>query len=170
MMLPRLKILFMHGLDSSRESTKFHAIQSDNKFCITIDYRNLNYETVADFYQNIVLTIKPDVLVGHNLGGYWALKLSSQFKLPAIVANPSVAPSFREDYPALALQELDNDNPKIAYLELGDETLDMYEIKNLLEDYMLVDAIEGGHHRLEHPAKLNTLIEHIKNEYFQPLR
>ncbi|MCG2942122.1 esterase, partial [Escherichia coli] len=61
MMLPRLKILFMHGLDSSRESTKFHAIQSDNKFCITIDYRNLSYETVADFYQNIVLTIKPDV-------------------------------------------------------------------------------------------------------------
>ena len=25
----------MHGLDSSRESTKFHALQSENKCCIT---------------------------------------------------------------------------------------------------------------------------------------
>ncbi len=61
-----------------------------------------------------------------------------------------------------ALQELDNDNPKIAYLELGDETLDMYEIKNLLEDYMLVDAIEGGHHRLEHPRNSTHSLNILK--------
>lgn len=41
-----LRILFLHGLDSSRESTKFHAIDANKKFCINVDYRNLNYATV----------------------------------------------------------------------------------------------------------------------------
>lgn len=161
-----LKILFMHGLDSSRESTKFHAIESTNKFCITIDYRNLSYSTVADFYQNTIETIQPDLLIGHNLGGYWALKLSSQYHLAAIVANPSLAPLFRDDYPSLTSKELDTDSPKIAYIELGDESLNMYDIQNVLEDYMIVDSIEGGHHRLENPSKLNILIDHIQSEYF----
>ncbi len=49
-----LKILFLHGLDSSRESTKFHAIQTEKKVCIDMDYRNLNYATVADLYQEII--------------------------------------------------------------------------------------------------------------------
>lgn len=64
-----LKILFLHGLDSSRESTKFHAIQTEKKVCIDMDYRNLNYATVADLYQEIIEKIKPDLLIGHSLGG-----------------------------------------------------------------------------------------------------
>lgn len=48
------KILFLHGLDSSRESTKFHAIDAKQKFCIDIDYRYLNFSTVASFYDDII--------------------------------------------------------------------------------------------------------------------
>lgn len=44
-----MKILFLHGLDSSRESTKFHAILHPEKFCIDVDYRNLSYASVKDF-------------------------------------------------------------------------------------------------------------------------
>ena len=54
------KILFLHGLDSSRESTKFHAIDAKQKFCIDIDYRYLNFSTVASFYDDIIEKIKPD--------------------------------------------------------------------------------------------------------------
>ncbi len=43
-----MKILFLHGLDSSRESTKFHAILHPEKFCIDVDYRNLSYASVKD--------------------------------------------------------------------------------------------------------------------------
>lgn len=70
-----LKILFLHGLDSSKESTKFEAIDAKNKYCINVDYRNLNFQTVATFYQDIIDKIKPEILVGHSLGGYWALKM-----------------------------------------------------------------------------------------------
>mgnify|MGYP006896478533 CR=1 FL=1 len=48
------RILFLHGLDSSRESTKFHAINAAQKFCINVDYRNLNYQTVENFYDEII--------------------------------------------------------------------------------------------------------------------
>ena len=71
-----MKILFLHGLDSSRESTKFHAIDAENKFCIDINYRNLNYQTVENFYNEIIEKIKPEMLIGHSLGAYWALKMS----------------------------------------------------------------------------------------------
>ncbi|MDG5684074.1 hypothetical protein N0Z46_14080, partial [Acinetobacter baumannii] len=55
-----MKILFLHGLDSSRESTKFHAILHPEKFCIDVDYRNLSYASVKDFYHQAIETIKPD--------------------------------------------------------------------------------------------------------------
>ena len=166
MLQNQLKILFLHGLDSSRESTKFHAIQSTNKFCIDVDYRNLNYDTVARFYQNIIQSIEPNILIGHSLGGYWALKLSSQYQLAAIVANPSLQPHFRDDYPPILPEDLDNDIPRLAYLELGDEVIDMHQVQALLENYMLIDAVEGGHHRLEKPEKINQLIHHIQHQYF----
>ena len=43
------KVLFLHGLDSSKESTKFEAIDTAHKLCINVDYRNLNFKTVEKF-------------------------------------------------------------------------------------------------------------------------
>ena len=81
------KVLFLHGLDSSKESTKFEAIDTA--------------KTVEKFYQDIIQKMKPDVLIGHSLGAYWALKMSKLYQLPAIIANPNLSPCFREDYPAI---------------------------------------------------------------------
>lgn len=160
-----IKILFLHGLDSSRESTKFHAINTSKKFCIDVDYRNLNYTTVEQFYSEAILTIKPDLLVGHSLGAYWTLKLSTQHRIPAVIANPSLAPSFRDDYPPIDEQDLENDIPQIAYIELGDETLNMYETVQKLEPFMQIKAVDGGHHRLAQPENLNLLIDYIRNTF-----
>ncbi|HFG6988725.1 YqiA/YcfP family alpha/beta fold hydrolase [Acinetobacter baumannii] len=161
-----MKILFLHGLDSSRESTKFHAILHPEKFCIDVDYRNLSYASVKDFYHQAIETIKPDLLVGHSLGGYWALKTAAQHKLAVVVANPSLNPSFRNDYPDLCDEDLDHSNPKMAYLELGDEQLDMYQVQEKLSPYMTVETYDGGHHRLAYPSRLNDLITKIHKKYF----
>ena len=160
------KILFFHGLDSSKESTKFHAIDSAKKYCIDVDYRNLNYSTVAEFYQNALATIKPDLLIGHCLGGYWALKMSLQHRIPCIVANPTLTPDFRTDYPAITEFDLEHDIPQIAYIELGDEVLDMYATTAFLEPYMQVEAVEGGHHRLAAPERVNQLIHYMEQTFF----
>ena len=159
------KILFLHGLDSSRESTKFHAIDSKNKFCINVDYRNLNYRTVETFYKDIIQKIKPEILVGHSLGSYWALKMSKAFQLPTIISNPSLAPTFRDDYPQILDEDLNHDIPQFAYIELGDEILDMHATADRLESYMQVEKIDGGHHRLEEPENLNKLIHQIETHF-----
>lgn len=159
-----IKILFLHGLDSSKDSTKFHAIHSDNKFCIEVDYRNLNFATVQAFYSEIIAKIKPQLLVGHCLGGYWALKMSAQHGLAAVVANPNLSPDFRDDYPPINEQDLDHDIPQMAYLELGDEILDMNQVLAQLEPFMLIETFAGGHHRLEHPENTNSLIEQVSKQ------
>lgn len=156
------KILFLHGLDSSKESTKFHAIDAEQKYCINIDYRNLNFRTVADFYHDIIQKIQPEIIVGHSLGGYWALKMSHAHHIACVIANPSLKPNFRDDYHAISDYDLDHDIPQLAYLELGDEILDMYEVKHQLEDFMQVETYTGGHHRLAHPECINALIQQIE--------
>lgn len=161
------KVLFLHGLDSSRESTKFEAIDATDKLCIDVDYRNLNFSTVEKFYCDIIEKMKPKILVGHSLGGYWALKMSKYFELPTVIANPSLSPNFREDYPFISEQDLDHDIPQFAYIELGDEVLDMYATADRLESYMYVEKVEGGHHRLDHPDHLNKLIQQIGELYLR---
>lgn len=161
------KILFLHGLDSSRESTKFHAIDEVYKYCINVDYRNLSYSSVAEFYHETIETIKPDILVGHSLGGYWALKMSHAHQIPCVIANPSLQPNFRDDYPAIDHGDLQHDIPQFAYLELGDEILDMHAVQAQLEDYMHIQAVNGGHHRLAHPEQINTLIQEIEEHFIR---
>lgn len=159
------KILFLHGLDSSKESTKFHAIDAIQKFCINVDYRNLNFQTVAEFYNEIIKKIQPDIIVGHSVGGYWALKMSVAHHIPCVIANPSLHPDFRDDYPAIADQDLNHDIPQMAYLELGDEILDMHAVQEQLEDYMHIQSHALGHHRLAHPENINALILEIEHNF-----
>lgn len=159
------KILFMHGLDSSKDSTKFHALDAAQKYCIDIDYRNLNYDTVAELYQNIIHKIQPKLIVGHSLGGYWALKMSQLFRIPAIIANPSLQPDFHTDYAPITVHDLEHDIPQTAYIELGDEILDMYETSNILESYMHVEMMQGGHHRLASPDNLNRMLEYMQKTF-----
>lgn len=159
------KILFLHGLDSSRESSKFQAIVAENKFCINVDYRNLNYAAVERFYCDIIEKLQPSILVGHSLGAYWALKMSKHFQLPTVITNPSLAPNFNLDYPAICEDDLDHDIPQFAYIELGDEILDMYQTVDQLESFMQVESIIGGHHRLAEPEKINELIAKIEKHY-----
>ncbi|OTG87574.1 esterase [Acinetobacter sp. ANC 4558] len=160
------KILFFHGLDSSRESIKFHVIDSKNKFCINVDYRNLSFQSVQDFYTNIIEKFMPDILVGHCVGGYWALKMSHAHHLPCVIANPNLSPSFRLDYPAITDEDLNHDIPQFAYLELGDEILNIHEIKEYLENYMPITIMNAGHHQLEQPENMNQLIQQIEQTYF----
>ena len=108
---------------------------------------------------------RPATLVGHSLGGYWALKMSLAHQIPCVIANPSLQPNFREDYPAICDEDLDHDIPQLAYLELGDEILDMRAAQEQLEDYMQIQALEGGHHRLICPENLNGLIRQIEQNF-----
>lgn len=161
------KILFMHDLDSSRESSQFKVINSFNKVCINVDYRNLNFGAVERFYTEIIEKIQPDILVGHSLGGYWAIKMSNKFGIPMVIANPCLSPNFDRDYPEITNHELDNNaSVKLAYIELGDEIIDMHSTSDLLELFMPVESIIGGHHHIENPERVNQLIQTLMQSEF----
>lgn len=160
-----MKVLYFHGLDSSRESTKFHAIHADQKICINVDYRLLSFQGVTDFYLNIIQTFMPDIIVGHCIGAYWALKMSYIHQIPCVIANPNLYPDFRSDYPAISDQDLNHDIPQFGYLELGDELLNMHEIKEHLENFMPLTTIDTGHHQLQYPENINPLILQIEQSF-----
>ena len=155
---PQFKILFLHGLDSSKASSKFAAIEHQQKYCIDVDYRALSHSSVEALYHETIATIRPDLLVGHSLGGYWALKMSKAHQLPCVIANPSLRPNFRADYPAIGEHDLEHDIAQWAYIELGDEILDMPATAEFLENFLHVYCVEGGHHRLAQPKQINQLI------------
>lgn len=156
-----MSILFLHGLDSSKDSNKYHALDYPQKYCMTIDYRNLSFHSVEALYQQMIRCFKPSLLVGHSLGGYWALRLSAHFGIPAVVANPSITPSFRQDYPSLSIDELDTTVPRRAYIELADERVDMYAVHDVLDVYFPVHVETQGRHQLDHPERLNSLIHEL---------
>lgn len=82
-----------------------------------------------------------------------------------MIANPNLFPDFRDDYPAILDHDLDHDIPQFAYLELGDEILNMHEIKAHLENYMPITAVDTGHHQLQHPENINPLIQQIESAF-----
>ena len=91
--------------------------------------------------------------------------MSQSHRIPTIIANPSLSPDFRTDYPAINEHDLEHDIPQIAYIELGDEVLDMYQVAEQLEPYMQVETVEGGHHRLAQPENLNRLIDYMQHTF-----
>ena len=93
--------------------------------------------------------------------------MSALCKIPTVIANPSLSPNFREDYPPINEADLEHDIAQIAYLELGDEILDMYAVQEQLEPYMIVQALEGGHHRLASPENINGLIQHMQTHFLK---
>ena len=45
--------------------------------------------------------------------------------------------------------------------------LDMHIVQEQLEDYMQILSHDGGHHQLENPQNMNTLIQQIEYSFLQ---
>ena len=58
--------------------------------------------------------------------------MSLLHQIPCVIANPRLAPDFRDDYPNINDTDLDHNVPQVAYLELGDELIDMYAAQEIL--------------------------------------
>lgn len=152
-------ILFFHGLDSDNQTTKFTAISYPHKYCETVDYRCRNMEEISRHYDELIAQHNPILLVGHSLGGYWALLKSQQHGLPCVLVNPQLYPSFRADYPELEVTSGNDGVLRIAYLELGDEVLDIQRIHRVLDGSLTeLHCANGGHHRVADLARMDSVV------------
>lgn len=152
-------ILFFHGLDSDNQTTKFTAIGHPHKHCETVDYRRRGYGEISRHYDELIVRHNPALLVGHSLGGYWALLKSQQHGLPCVLINPQLYPAFRADYPALELANCDDGVLRFAYLELGDEVLDIQQIFRALDGWVTeLHCLGGGHHRVADLGRMDLVV------------
>lgn len=161
-----MNILFFHGLDSSAKTNKFTVIEKKNKFSVTVDYRKLSFHEVGLLYDKLIAKFKPDILVGHSLGGYWALKKSHEHKIPSLSINLPLDPrNHFDDYIDLKTLDFDDAVPRGFYLELKDEIIDMKKVADWLEDeynglYNLHTYFHG-HHRVEKLENINSSLDSL---------
>lgn len=160
-----MSVMFIHGYQSSNKTNKFTVI-NEEKVCETVDYDELTFAEVEEFYLNMIQEHQPDILVGHSLGGFWCLHLSKYTGLPCIIINPQLNVSrFAElDYPVYENwnEYFDGDSWVYSYIETGDEILDVPRTIKTLKANSECTVFEGGHHRVENINYINTMIETFK--------
>lgn len=163
-------VIFFHGFLSSPNTDKFQVITHENKVCIPVDYINEDYWEIDKKYHDLVdeaiATGYIPILVGHSLGGYWALRMAERFNVSCVLVNPSLWPTFE------LINGVDNYDigtdfraPKYTYLETADVIIDMPSTIEWAKKHTKVTIYEGGHHRIEKLDTINSLIEEaIQNE------
>lgn len=152
-------ILFFHGLDSSGETTKFTCIENQNKVSQTVEYRGKHYDEINAYYNKRISETNPKLLVGHSMGGYWALIKSYEFGIPCVIVNPQLFPDydFLPGYPEVTTDQIAGADIT-AYIEDGDEIIQVPRTISALECKKLHVYI-GGHHRVERLDNINTIVE-----------
>ncbi len=162
-----MNILFFHGLDSSAETTKFTVIKNENKVSFTVDYRKLSFHEVGLLYDKFIEMFNPDILVGHSLGGYWALKKSHDHKIPSLSINPTLDPrNIFSDYIDLKTLDFNDDVKRAFHLELHDEVINMYEVESWLDENagranIFCYNSEDGHHRVHFLEEINYALDEL---------
>jgi len=162
-------IMFYHGYQSSSQTNKFTQIKRYDKKCQTVNYDFLSYAEINALYSEQIESSKPEMLVGHSLGAYWALKMSAKYEIPAVIINPAIFPEKSLPhlaYPNISENELKNRVPKYVYIETSDEIIEVSKTIKMLKDVSYLKCHEGGHHRVENMDNVNELIDYAFNTYF----
>jgi len=155
-------ILFLHGLNSSAQTNKFTELIGD-KVCETINYTEMGFTAVDARYDQLIALHKPDIIVGHSLGGYWALRKGKQHNIPSVIVNPQLFPGDKfTKYVPVTHESFHGPGHVISYVETGDEVIRVPETLELLSDTDL-RVYDGGHHRVERVDYINTLVAEAVN-------
>jgi len=86
-----MKVAYLHGLESTIKDNDPKIVWLRDKFTEAytpdIKYRNDNtYSTIF----NHIKKLKPDVIVGSSMGGYFAYQIGAQLKIKTVLFNPAV--------------------------------------------------------------------------------
>lgn len=160
-------ILFFHGFNSSATTNKFTIFKDVIKVGYTVKYQRLTHHEVSVLYDKFIEQTQPDILVGHSLGGYWALLKSRETGIPCLAINPTLHPHKTfDDYVDLKTLDFHDGVPRALHLELNDEVIAQREVQEWAEDetsntLIFSYADEHGHHRVNYLPELNLELKQL---------
>ena len=151
------KILYLHGLESKQGGRKVDFLSSE---CVVhapvIDYRMLDLHSKI---HNIIMDLKPDLIIGSSMGGYVAHEFAKAFSLPAILLNPALhSRSFEPDLDKFILGfDTDSKKRQIVVLGKNDDIINPEVTKEMLGGDERFIIVEGEHtHRTPLDIFINT--------------
>lgn len=165
-----MKVIFYHGDGSSKASSKYIYLEKFCKekgyelICDEVDYTSPN---VLDVYINRLKKETEDfgeeiILVGHSLGGYFALYLARKFWLKCLLINPCLFEAGKYtkiDLCTFCLAKV----PTIILADMNDDQLDINIVCERMEDECEVIKVYGDGHRFdENLEMIGPLIEDLK--------
>ncbi len=166
-------LLFFHGLDSSKETSKYTCITREPKYCQTVNYRE-SFAEIFEIYDALIrekMTQYPRVvLAGHSLGGWFANHFAHKYNLRALLIAPCIYPSevLVDRIPDVADMKLSfpttNTEMLRVMVEVDDESLDVAVARRTLvnlPDSWEVDYFAGGHHRIARSSDIWYHVTHL---------
>jgi len=148
-------LLYIHGFASSAHSHKAAVLRRhfDEVYTPSLsDIPTLAVETLSEFI--CALPCAP-LLIGSSLGGYYALYLSQQFSLPAILINPVV----NLQYPLSQVVGMNRhyyDGSRFEFTEEHLHSLANYASPSPRTERLMV-MVEMGDELIDHRATLAAL-------------
>lgn len=182
-----MKVLYIHGFNSAGYGDKINylkrAFGPRNIISPTLDYDPREAVYQLEFLTQAIKEKDRLYIVGTSLGGFYALFLSSKYRVPSVLINPSIDPynslknqvghqtnfKTQESYTFTqehleSLRSFYVDNLELlkdlvyVYLDEDDELLDSRKTAEYFNGFYVV-VYPGGNHRFTH---MQELIEDFK--------
>ena len=161
-----MKMYLIHGKNSNKNS---YTLNNFLKVTENIDFQFVEYDSSLSFKEiyNIIDSqlqgiSEDDIIVGHSLGGYYALIFSSKYNTKKILINPSLHPG---EYPELSSEIKSFNRAGLCLTSSEDEVLkNNYELcKENLKYIEVIDTKEK--HRISDFSKYKKFIDELIGEY-----
>ena len=129
-----MNLLYLHGFNSSPDSTKAIIFQSfikkKNSESLLIPSLPISPKETILFLEEIIEENKKEVsLIGSSLGGFYAAYLAEKYKLKSVLINPVVSPHLKNMKDLIGEHENYNTGEKYFFSKSNFEELFEYKIR-----------------------------------------
>lgn len=160
-----MKIIFLHGLESTPETSHSAKLITDNFDNVHVPHYNpkkstylLVKQTLKSLIDHYTEVMKEDViLIGISLGGFWALHMTEFTNCnKVILLNPAIVRG-EERYGVTV--NVSGEVGGHLLLNMDDEVIDNNENCKRFEGRFKIDTFQTGGHRMTNLKELIPLIE-----------
>lgn len=150
-----MKALYLHGLHSEGLTQEKKDVMS--LYDLEVDAPQIDYFSKdLSFFENLIETTNPELLIGSSMGGRLAYYLSNKYQLPALLFNPAIGHATCET--VIPIEDFLHDNkPKKQLFVFGefDDVVNSSEVLDKVGFEVEYLSIEDMTHQVT-PENIDT--------------